>query len=356
MNRIPQRTSLVTQTAGVIRDEIRSGRWSHWLPGEYELCAQLHVSRRTVRAALDQLRQEGMLKCRRGKRRRIIGRRSSSSRPRSHRVVLLMPVPLQSVNPFGLFLIDRLREDLAEQGYLLETRASRVPYRARLPEELNDLEATSHPAGWVLLYSTEQMQRWFAQRHLPCVVVGSRYRDLELPSVDTDYGALCRHAVGQFVARGHRRLMLLNPRPGAGGDVKTEEGFRAAVLKTTLRDVQATVVQHDGTVGSICGRVNSLMRLAQPPTAFLVSRSRHVLTVLGHLLRRGFRLPQDVALISRDDDSYLEDVVPTVARYTRNSSGFAAKVSRVVLDVIHGAVPHGDSKIMPNFVPGETLG
>lgn len=52
MNRLPQKVSLVAQTASVILEEIESGRWIGSLPGEHELCAQLHVSRRTVRAAL----------------------------------------------------------------------------------------------------------------------------------------------------------------------------------------------------------------------------------------------------------------------------------------------------------------
>jgi DNA-binding LacI/PurR family transcriptional regulator len=356
MNRIPQRSSLVTQTADVIRDEIRSGRWSHWLPGEYELCAQLHVSRRTIRAALEQLGRQGILRCDQGKRREIIGRHSPHRQPASKRVVLLMPMPLLSLSPFSVFLIDHLREHLAEDGYILETHASRVLYRAHMPQELENLEASLRPAGWVLLQSTEQMQRWFTERHRPSVVVGSRYQGVQLPSVDTDYGALCEHAVGRFLARGSRCLVLLNPDPEAAGDKKTREGFLEAAGKTKLADVRAEVVRHDGTVGSICARLTSLMARAQPPTAMLVSRPRHVLTVLGHLLRRGVRVPEDMAVISRDDDSFLEDVVPTVARYSRNPKVFASKVSGVVLQMVHGARHFPDYKIMPSFVPGETLG
>ena len=117
------------------------------MPDEYELCAQLHVSGRTVRVALEQLCREVVVKSRQGKRRQIVGRRVSRGKLASHRVVFLTPLPLQSLNRLGLFLIDCLREHQAEEGYLLETHASRVPYRARVPQELKNLQGTLHPAA-----------------------------------------------------------------------------------------------------------------------------------------------------------------------------------------------------------------
>jgi DNA-binding LacI/PurR family transcriptional regulator len=356
MNRLPQRSSLATQTAAVISEEISVGRWVRWLPGEHELCSLLHVSRKTVRAALEQLRRAGVIKCCRGKRREIIQQEATKLKRVSSRVIFLIPVPLHSLSPFGIFLIDRLREHLAEEGLLLEIHSGRLPYRARVPGQLKVLEETLHPVGWVLSQSTEQMQRWFFEHQLPCVVLGSCYPGIKLPSVDTDFAAVCRHAVGQFLARGHRRIVLLNPKLGAAGDLKAEKGFLEAVHKTSLSGVEASIAYHDGMVGSICSRLDGLMRLAHPPTALLVSRAHHVLTVLGHLLSNRLRVPQDVAIISRDDESFLENVVPAPTRYSGNPDVFASKLSRAVLDTVRGNRAVTERKIMPNFTLGSTLG
>jgi DNA-binding transcriptional MocR family regulator len=146
MNRLPQKISLATQTAAVITEEISAGRWQRWLPGEYELSAQLHVSRKVIRAALEQLRREGLVKCSRGKRREIIKRRMPGNKQSaSSRVVFLMPAPLHSLSPFAIFLIDRLREHLAEAGYLLEIHSSRLPYRARVTQHFGESSSCFTP-------------------------------------------------------------------------------------------------------------------------------------------------------------------------------------------------------------------
>ena len=69
--RLPQRVSLVTQTAQSLRESMLAGHWHGHLPGERELCARLQVSRHTLRAALQMLQREGSLEVADRQRRRI---------------------------------------------------------------------------------------------------------------------------------------------------------------------------------------------------------------------------------------------------------------------------------------------
>ena len=199
------------------------------------------------------------------------------------------------------------------------------------------------------------MQEWFSTRGLPAVITGSRYEGMRLPSVDVDYRATCRHAVGRFLAGGHRRLALLNPLSVAAGDVESELGFREAGA-TAGPDVEAIVAQHDGTVAGICSRLDRLLERKQPPTAFLVSRPSHALTSLGRLVQHGVRFPKEAALIARDHDSFLEFVVPSIARYQVDPLLFAHKLSRVVLEMaLGGDARPRDCRIIPRLINGETL-
>jgi LacI family transcriptional regulator len=201
------------------------------------------------------------------------------------------------------------------------------------------------------------MQQWFSKHALPCVIAGSRHPNVPLSSVDVDYQATCRHAVGQFLARKHKCLAFLNPDSGAAGDLKIEQGFLEAAKTGHGGEVQAMVVRHDGTVQGICNKLDLLLKRPHPPTALLVSRPAFVLTAMSHLLRRKLNLPREVALISRDDESLLASMVPTVARYASSPTIFARKVSRLVLQMVRGAAFSRDNiLVMPSFVAGQTLG
>lgn len=357
MHRLPQRLSLVAQTAAILKERIQSGEWQKWLPGEHELCAQLRVARMTLRAALQHLQQAGWIRSSQGKRREIAARRPPVTAPSSGRVLLLTPAPLPFLPPFDVFFISDLREALAEAGYRLDIHASRALYGRAVDTSLERLIEQLQPAGCVLLHSTRNMQMWFSKRRLPSVIVGSRYPGVELPSVDKAYRAVCRHAVGLFLTRGHQRLALLNPDSGAAGDLESEQGFREGVAQSRRDDIQAQVVRHDETVADICDKLKTLFHRREPPTALLVSRAVNVLTVMGHLLRGSLRLPQDVALISRDHEPFLAMMVPSVARYVIRPEIMAHRICSAVLDTVRGGlVSSADYHIMPVFTEGETLG
>jgi DNA-binding LacI/PurR family transcriptional regulator len=310
----------------------------------------------TLRAALRRLADDGLIKGGKGRRHHIASQRGRRAPDVANRnVVVLSPIPLHQVDPRVLFWIDELREALAKEEYRLDFLDHRSCYSGRPGRALEELTARLRPAAWLLFLSTHAMQDWFSARGLPAVIPGSRYPGVNLPSVDVDYHATCRHAVGRFVAKGHRCLALLNPKSIAAGDLESEGGFREAG-HAAGPEVETIVAQHDGTVANICARLDQLLARPRRPTAFLVSRPTHALTALGHLVQRGIRFPREAALIARDHDSFLEHVVPSMARYQADPNLFAHKLSRVVREMASGgnARPR-DYRIIPRLIAGATL-
>ena len=355
MIQIPQRVSLMAQTTAVLRDQLLAGTWPAVLPGEHALCARLHVSRVTLRAALAQLQREGLIKASQGRRREVAVCKKPRRSVASTVVALLSPVPLEAMQRFALYWIDDLREHLAEAGYHLEIHESRTCFVSRPASALEALAHRVRPAGWVLYQSTARMQQWFSDRAQPCVISGSRHPGVQLPSVDLDYRAVCRHAAGLMLAKGHRQIAFLNHDSGLAGDRESETGFLEA-SHAAAKPIEAAVHRHDGSLGGICRQLDALLGQAPPPTAMLVSKPQHLLTVLGHLNRRGLRVPEGISLVSRDDESFLQHVLPTIARYSARPAAMARKVSRLVLEMVRGgAVQPRDHRLMPEFIAGESL-
>jgi DNA-binding LacI/PurR family transcriptional regulator len=356
VNLMPQRASLVAQILAVLKDGIRAGLWKGQLPGEMALCERLQVSRVTLRAALDHLQREKWCTARQGKRRSILF--SPLQDPETRRrdaVVLLSPLPLQKLPASAMFWVDSLRGHLATAGYHLEFVSSAAAYSHHPQGTLESLVHKSQAAGWVLYVSTEPLQQWFSQRALPCVICGSRHAEVRLCSVDIDYGATCSHAAGLLAARGRKQLALLMPRSQQAGNLESERGFLEAVQRQP--GVKGHVAHHDGTVPAICATLDRLLQSQWPVNGLVVAKPAHVATAVTHLLRRGVKLPQDLSLISRDDDPLLEYLVPIVARYHVQPAVFARKICRLVIDVVQsGARRRRDSRVMPTLIQGETLG
>lgn len=334
---LPQRQTLVESAARVLSAHLDSGRWADFLPGERLLCEELQISRPTLRQALKVLEREKRVEVAQGRRRRILAKTSPGiSIGRRNVVALLSPVALKQLPPFALFWIDEIRSELAKVCCRLEFRVSHACAARKPGPALERLVHDAPATLWILLLSSPPIHQWFLERKLPCLVAGSCLPGVSLPSVNIDFRAACRHAVGVFRRRGHSRLALVVPAGGLAGDVDGEEGFCEALANGP----PPVILRHNSTREDILRRVAAALDSACPPTGFLVSHSAHALTVLTLLLRRGLQLPSQAALIARDDDAFLDFVTPRLARYTADPAIFARHLTHLILQMIRsGPVP-----------------
>jgi len=352
-----QRRSLVDEATEVLRRALQEEIWVGRMPGERELSRQLNVSRPTLRLALDALRSEGWLKVAPGTQRVIVRRGPARAAGRARTIGVLTPLPLQEIPPFALCWMDRLRELLGRAGMGLEIHSGRRWYSRRPEKDLAALTREATAAAWLLFVTNERMQRWFVESGFPAVLSGSCHPGIELPSVDFDYRAVCRHAAGQFLQRGHRRVVLFMQDSETAGDRESAAGFLEAFRTRAGAAATPMIVHHHGTPDSIRQRLRGLFHPGPAPTAFLVARSMPALMTASELVRRGLRVPRDIALIARDSDHFHEFFSPQLARYRANPEAHARRLARILLKLVRGEAGKPTRvRLMPEFLPGESLG
>lgn len=358
MQAIPQRLSLVGQTAACIQAAVAAGQWRDWLPAERALCETFQVSRSTLRRALAQLKRAGIVQSEHGAGNRVVrpgaGRRRRLS---SHNVALLTPAPLERLRPTQTLWIDELRAMLSERGCQLHVMHGRQHFRPSPGASLARLVRQQPHGCWILMLATAACQQWFARQGLPCVIAGTRHAGVDLPFRDLDHRAACRHAAGVLIALGHRRLAFVAQKSPFAGDIESEAGFLDGVRSSRHADAAAAICRHDATSAGIMQALRRLMSPPARPTALVVPNAYHCLAVVSGLGRLGWRVPEQVSVISRDEDPFLAFLVPEVARYVANPQGLARSLLHPVLELLEGGeITNRAAWLMPQFVRGASIG
>jgi LacI family transcriptional regulator len=355
-NLIPERYPLAHQVSEILVREIRRGTWKHWLPAERSLCATIQVSRNTLRKALQQLEKRGVLEVRHGHGHKIVkatGKRAAKDQPL---IGLIVPVALHELRPRTSLWIDELRGLLYDAGCRLNVYEGRQYLGGERASVLRKLTQRTRHACWILVMANQRLQRWAEKNRLPCIVAGSVWPGIDLPSIDVDNQAICRHATLELIRLGHRRIVFFLERSDRAGERESEIGFLEGVGSNAMPDLRPQVVIFEQKVESVCKQLAALFDQKPRPTALLVSNSHYYLTVMGYLLRRGLRVPEDVSVICRDDDPFLAFVVPPPSRYVYRPHVFARRLIRSVLQMTESApVVARKMVIVPEFFRGGTV-
>jgi len=351
--------SLALQVAARIGAEIEKGAWGTWLPGERALTVSLQISRKTLRKALAHLQREGIIRTRHGLGHEIVvsTERAAPEAARDLSVGLLTPESIENLRPYTALWVDELRSLLFETGARLATFSGHRFFTGRPEKALVRLVEQNPQTCWVLAHSNEHIQQWFHTHRVPCVIAGSTHIGLPLPSVDLDNFAVCRHAVGAMLRLGHRRVALFTKQSQRAGDLESERGFEDGVRAAPHCDLESVIVRHDGTVDHAYRALGRLFGVASPPTAVLVAQSAFYLTTIAFLAERGLRVPSQVSLISREDDTFLSYLKPAPARYSCNPKTYAKRL-RMQLQLCFDGETGGHTihRIEPKFIAGDSLG
>jgi DNA-binding LacI/PurR family transcriptional regulator len=349
----PQRPSMVSHTAEVLRKGFVENRWGSGLPGERQLCIQIGVSRTTLRKAFEKLRAEGLIETSHG---RISKPTKKASRAKktsaSRKVLVLSPDPLHSMAARALYIIDELRSVLAETGHRLEIRIFH-PRPGQCEAAIDAIASAEPDAIWILYQQGMETHAGFHERKLPCIVFGTQNAGFPMPAVDIDRRATCRHAVSPLLSRGHspERIALIVPTVTLPGDLEAIAGLRE------ILGANGQVFEIAPSAASVPAAFDRMLARLHPPMALIFARSRHAVCALTHYsMVRGLRVPQDVSAICINDDPVFDSFRPEVSRYQQDNSGIARSLAALVLRVASGGAPGKKMTVFfPEFIPGQTV-
>jgi LacI family transcriptional regulator len=357
----PRRVLLAEQVAQSIEQEIDAGRWREWLPSERALQRVLNVSRQTVRAALERLQAARRIAVEPYRGYRILSVKRRSTAPASaplRDVGVICSEPVYRMPPRFIQVLDIFRALCAEAGLGVDVLEGQRFKRTDPGRLMPRLVRSSPKACWVLVLADRRMQEWFENSGVPAVVYGNVYSGLSLPGAGINYHACIRHATALLLAKGHRRIALVAYDARRAGEQDSVRGFREAFEAHRGEPAVPLVLERpDSDADALCRQLDGVLRTAQRPTAFVVTHTHHYATVATHLARRGLRVPEDVSLICRSEDPFLQFMRPRPAFYRANMEVAAKLLFDRVRHAIEGTAKPGDQRLLvPELIAGGSVG
>ncbi len=346
------------QVAACLREKMAKGEWQERLPGERILAQELGIGRTTLRHALDLLKEEGLVEKMNRMGTRLTHPAGVAPR-RTRKVGLLLEYSLEAMPHNGLMMIHELRRFLQLKKVELYLHDATTSSKRGIFPFFRHLYETLHYDGWILRGGTREMQQWCAAQQLPVILASTRFPGVELPSVETHFRAVCRHAVGEMVRRGHRQIALVLPRTPTNsgpGDIESRLGFLEAAEEFHPAGVRCTVELYSGTTTSLYKLADTMLARSSRPTGWLVP-TPYFLTMMVYLLKNKVRIPEEVSLVCRDSELYHQNITPVPTRYWTDMRIKAKQVGNLVQHLLTNTnAPSEVRLVMPEFLPGETLG
>ncbi len=357
MERLPKRTSLVTETARTLKEWIGSKVLRGILPGELPLKNRLRVSRDTLRLALKALEREGWVsRTVRGRQRHVArplgpGRKSLSGHLP---VTFLSPFPV--VDRILLVEMEDLQKHLAEQGRELQFLSPHIFDLRNPSRHLARLVEENASAAWILHFAGQAMQRWFEQQGIPAFIYGTPFPRVNLPSVVNDWEAAAFHAGLQLSRRGHRIVGVFSFAAQLPGALAVVRGVRRA-LATATPPARLLIFKDSHTSESVVRSLETAFETRPRPTALVFSGSSQLLTSLSWMVSRRIGVPADVSLICIPSDTWFQDLNPPICHYENNSAMFAHYVRRRVMELVEtGRITRKSIRVPLEYKPGASIG
>jgi LacI family transcriptional regulator len=226
---------------------------------------------------------------------------------------------LEVLRPHGLRLLVDMIEDESNHSYL------------RL--------ARSHQVDGILLsgprYDDAALAA-LAQRKFPLVLNGT-VAGGQFNTVDVDNIASARLAVNHLIQLGHRRIACITNAPlsfTAASDRLS--GYRQALEAVGLLFDERLVGQGAFDPQSGYEQMNRLLDQPERPTAVFVASDVVAFGALAALVNRGFRVPQDMALVGFDDVPMAAYCIPQLTTVHLPTHRIAQAAGERLVELLQG--------------------
>ena len=340
-----------------ILDAILSGGLAEnlMLPSEQELGRRLGIGRNTVRTALRELEQDGIIIKQNGRPSQVNPEALREKKTPLRRIAWVDTSPINHTNPIYFEIFRSITESAANRNVQLDYISLSIPAMAA-----NFFRKQLEYHGLILGEFTSQYKKFLAEiTHKNTVCV-----DCPRPGIAHCVKTDC-YLGGQLAARaliesGYRRLAIVNFSRSAKGYLPFEERFQGFCdfLKTSDILLPPERILNVSTAAEL-NKFNDFLKehfaeLRQADGLFVMSDS-YAVAALYALENSGLQIPDDLSLIGFDGLTLSRFVSPVLTTIRQPVREIGCKALEIVLNPAESASYPEIIQIPPSLENGDTV-
>lgn len=269
---------------------------------------------------------------------------------RSNTIGLLLP---SVANPYFADMASVIITELNSAGYttiVVDTMES----EQRLSESARSLISRQVDGILAVPCGEKGMDLEMLSSQIPVVLIDRYYEDTSLPYVTTNNYQGGLDATRHLLSRGHTRISCIQGVQSSMPNKERVRGYMKAMKDEGLAQ-EIDIIGNEFSVQNGYLETKLLMSRQQRPTAIFALSNTIMLGALKAIREAGLRIPEDVALISFDNNLYMDYMTPSITRISQPVEDMAKLAVKILLDKIKGASNCGSQlRLSPIMVAGES--
>lgn len=312
-----------------IKDSIKAGTIVDKLPGERILAEELGVAYMTVRKAIAELVEEGVLH-KASTRGTYVNNKFRNSKVTGN---------------IGFFLDEEIKEGISSPYYSLlfkslEEEVARKGYNMLLFSNFDDLDPLKNQKkidGVIICCFPRIEDKIQAiKKYLPIVLLDNIASDKSIPSVTIDNFNSTGHAVEYLLSLGHRRIGFISGLMDSDICKDRLSGFKNALARKGLKADKELLFKGDYSFESGEQGGKYFLSLPQVPTAVICSNDSMAIGAMKVIRESGYKIPADISIIGFDDILVASRVFPSLTTNVAPIEEMAAKAVEILLSEVSG--------------------
>jgi DNA-binding LacI/PurR family transcriptional regulator len=300
------RPNISRQIAEEFRQRIEAGTYpcNSFLPAERELASEFNTSRDTIAAALKCLAGEGLVVRSPGRGTRVLSPHASNVSPV---IGVIHNLDENQGSREGLRILEGIQDALLHTDFRHEFLVLRPDSPLNSLIEDNDLLRKKFQ-GIIYLEAVYPERIDSLHKEGFPVVVANLEDELDVPCTCVDHAGIIHEAVRLLIGFGHKRIAFLGQEPGVCFFGKARDGYLSGLEEAGIpRDKSLIGITESTTALQGYGVAKELLRLPNPPTAFVAARDILASGAIQAAQEAGLTVGRDISIIGYDDISWFQE-------------------------------------------------